>query len=38
VANDAVPIGFRQEIGATDALRSGVYNSTLVFTLSTTNP
>jgi hypothetical protein len=38
VSNDAVTIGFRQEIGATDALRTGVYNSTLVFTLSTTSP
>src|SRR4051812_13077070 len=38
VSNDAVPIGFRQHIGATDALRTGTYATTLTFTLSTTNP
>ena len=29
---------FRQVIGSTDALRTGTYNKTLVFTLSTTSP
>jgi hypothetical protein len=38
VSNDPVTIGFRQSIGATDALRTGEYSKTLTFTLSTTNP
>jgi alpha-L-rhamnosidase len=38
VSNDAVTIGFRQSIGATDALRTGAYSKTLTFTLSTTTP
>jgi hypothetical protein len=38
VSNDPATIGFKQAIGATDALRTGVYNTTLVFTLSTTSP
>ncbi len=38
VSNDAVTIGFRQAIGATDALRTGSYSKTLTFTLSTTTP
>ena len=38
VSNDAVTIGVKQPIGATDALRTGVYSKTLVFTLSTTTP
>jgi hypothetical protein len=38
VSNDSVAIGFRQHIGATDALRTGSYSTTLTFTLSTTNP
>jgi alpha-glucuronidase len=37
-ANEAVPIGFTQHIGATDALRTGTYSTTLTFTLSTTQP
>ena len=37
-SNDAVSIGVRQSIGATDALRTGTYSKTLTFTLSTTNP
>ncbi|HWK26448.1 MAG TPA: hypothetical protein VNS09_07800 [Solirubrobacter sp.] len=37
-ANDAVTIGFRQAIGASDALRTGTYSKTLTFTLSTTTP
>ena len=38
VSNDAVSIGFRQHIGASQALRTGAYNKTLTFTLSTTTP
>ena len=38
VNGDAVTIGFRQAIGATDVLRSGSYSKTLTFTLSTTAP
>jgi hypothetical protein len=38
VSNDVVSIGFRQHIGAGQALRSGTYSKTLTFTLSTTNP
>jgi len=37
-SNDAVAVGFRQHIGASDALRTGTYAKTLTFTLSTTNP
>ena len=38
VSNDAVTIGFKQAIGANDALRTGHLRKTLTFTLSTTNP
>jgi hypothetical protein len=38
ISNDAVTIGFKQSIGANDALRTGPYSKTLTFTLSTTNP
>ena len=38
VSNDAVTIGFRQQIGANEALRTGSYSKTLTFTLSTTTP
>jgi hypothetical protein len=38
VSHDAVPIGFSQDIGAGDALRTGTYSDTLTFTLSTTTP
>ena len=38
VSNDAVAIAFQQDIGATDALRTGSYSKTLTFTLSTTTP
>ena len=38
VSHDVVTIGFRQPIGATDALRTGTYTRTLTFTLSTTSP
>ena len=38
VSNDPVAIGFKQAIGADDALRTGSYARTLTFTLSTTNP
>ena len=36
--SDAVTLGFRQAIGATDVLRSGNYTKTLTFTLATTAP
>ena len=38
VSNDAVTIGFRQNVAANDALRTGSYSKTLTFTLSTTTP
>jgi hypothetical protein len=38
VSNDNVPITFKQQIGANDALRTGTYSKTLTFTLSTTTP
>jgi hypothetical protein len=38
ISNDPVTIDFKQSIGATDALRTGTYSKTLVFTLSTTTP
>jgi PKD repeat protein/glucose/arabinose dehydrogenase/type 1 glutamine amidotransferase len=38
VSNDSATIGFRQSIGANDALRTGAYSKTLTFTLSTTTP
>jgi plastocyanin len=38
VANDAVVVGFKQPIAATDPLRTGTYGKTLTFTLSTTAP
>jgi len=37
-SNDPVSIGFSQKVGAGDALRTGTYEKTLVFTLSTTTP
>jgi hypothetical protein len=37
-SNEAVTIGFKQHIGATDPLRTGTYSKTLTFTLSTTTP
>ena len=37
-SNEAVPVNFRQSIGAADALRTGAYSKTLTFTLSTTTP
>jgi hypothetical protein len=36
-SNDGIG-GFKQHIGANDALRTGSYSKTLTFTLSTTNP
>jgi len=33
-----VTIGFKQSIGANEALRTGTYSKTLTFTLSTTSP
>jgi hypothetical protein len=38
VSNDAATVSFTQDIGATDALRTGAYSKTLTFTLSTTTP
>jgi arabinogalactan endo-1,4-beta-galactosidase len=38
VSHDIATIGFKQAIGATDALRTGSYAKTLTFTLSTTSP
>ncbi|HEY6891103.1 MAG TPA: ThuA domain-containing protein [Solirubrobacter sp.] len=38
VSNEAVAITFKQQIKATDALRTGAYSKTLTFTLSTTTP
>jgi hypothetical protein len=38
VSNDAVTVSLRQSIGAADALRTGRYGKTIVFTLSTTSP
>src|SRR4051812_4023371 len=38
ISNDAVTIDFKQSIGSGDALRTGTYNKTLTFTLSTTTP
>ena len=38
VSNDQVTIGFKQAIGANEALRTGTYSKTLTFTLSTTTP
>ena len=38
VGNDAVSVSFEQQIGASDALRTGSYSKTLTFTLSTTTP
>jgi hypothetical protein len=37
-SNAGVTIGFKQPIKSTDALRTGQYNKTLTFTLSTTTP
>jgi hypothetical protein len=37
-SNEAVAIGFKQSIGANEALRTGTYSKTLTFTLSTTTP
>jgi predicted alpha-1,2-mannosidase len=38
VSNDSFAIGFKQHIGAGEALRTGGYSTTLTFTLSTTSP
>jgi beta-glucosidase len=38
VTNDPVAITFGQHIGANDPLRTGTYNATVTFTLSTMNP
>src|SRR5262249_14376271 len=38
VSHDPVTIGFHQPIAANDALRTGAYNATVTFALSTTTP
>ena len=38
ISNDAVTLEFRQRVNANDPLRTGTYNKTLTFTLSTTQP
>ncbi len=38
ISNDAVTLEFSQLVNANDALRTGVYNKALTFTLSTTQP
>jgi hypothetical protein len=38
ITGDAVTVNFKQSVAANDALRSGAYNKTLTFTLSTTQP
>jgi LVIVD repeat-containing protein len=38
ISNDPVSLQFSQAIASTDALRTGLYSKTLVFTLSTTAP
>jgi len=38
VSNDTVTLGFKQPIGANDALRTSAYSKTLTYTLSTTTP
>jgi len=38
ISNDAVAIGFRQHIDASTPLRTGRYETSLTFTLSTTTP
>jgi hypothetical protein len=38
ISNDEVTLQFSQLVNANDALRTGTYNKTLTFTLSTTTP
>jgi LVIVD repeat len=38
ISNDALQLQFSQLVNANDALRTGTYNKTLTFTLSTTTP
>ena len=38
MTNAALTLGFRQSIGAAEALRAGTYSKTLTFSLSTTTP
>ena len=38
ISNDPVAVTFQQHIGSGDALRTGTYNKSLTFTLSTTTP
>jgi hypothetical protein len=37
-SNESVPVTLKQQINATDPLRTGTYAKTLTFTLSTSNP
>ena len=37
-SNEAVPLEFKQAIGAGDALRTGAYAKVFTLTLSTTSP
>ena len=37
-SNDVATLTFTQDIGSTDALRTGAYSKTLTFTLSTSTP
>jgi hypothetical protein len=38
MTNTPLTLGFRQSVGAAEALRAGTYSKTLTFTLSTTTP
>ena len=38
ISNDAVTVNFKQTVGVNEPLRTGTYNKTLTFTLSTTTP
>ncbi|WP_157591773.1 Ig-like domain-containing protein [Solirubrobacter soli] len=38
ISNDGVTLQYQQQIGASDALRTGQYSKTLTYTLSTTTP
>jgi hypothetical protein len=38
VSNDAITVGFKQSISASEPLRTGTYSKTLLFTASTLTP
>jgi hypothetical protein len=38
VSHDTFPIGFAQHVAAGDALRTGTYATSLMFTLATSTP